>query len=359
MASPETLSKSGAKPAAWRRAVGLVAALALCGLALYALHRELQTCHLRDIRHAVQAIPLCRLGLAGLLTGLSYLVMTGYDVLALRYVGQPLAYRKTALASFMSYAFSNNLGFGMLTGGSVRYRLYGAWGLLALDIARITLFCSFTFMFGLFAFGSLAFLLFPLAIPSGVHLPFATTRPLGCLFACVVAAYAGASLFRRAPLRVWALEFPFPRWRLAGAQALIASLDWALAGATLYVLLPHGAGPGLSHFLAVFILAQVAGLVSQVPGGLGVFETVVVLLLSPALKAPDVVAALLAFRAVYYLAPLGVATTVLGAREFARKRQQLAGAAQAIVHWTSGAVPLVMAGLTFIAGIISRGRPRC
>ena len=351
MTGPKKLTQGEAEPALWRRVLGPVAALALCALALYALHRELQTYHLRDIRRALADIPVANMGLAALLTVLSYTVMTGYDVLALRYVGKPLAYRKTALASFMSYAFSNNMGFGMLTGGSVRYRLYGSWGLLALDIARITLFCSFTFMFGLFTFGCFVFLLFPLTIPSGLNLPFMTTRPLGVIFAGVVAAYAAVNVFRRAPLRVWALEFPVPGWRLGSAQALIASLDWALAGSTLYVLLPHSAGIGLPHFLAVFILAQVTGIVSQVPGGLGVFETVVVLLLSPVLKAPDVVAALLAFRAIYYLAPLSVATSIMGAREFARKRQELAAAAHAVRHWTFGAVPSVMAVLTFLAGV--------
>ena len=342
--------KDGEKSLKLRRLLGAAAALALCSLALYALHSELQTYHLRDIRRALHAIPFTCLGLAGLLTAVSYAVMTGYDVLALRYVNRPLAYRRTALASFMSYAFSNNLGFGMVTGGSVRYRLYGSWGLLALDIARITLFCSFTFMLGLFTFGCLVFLLFPLPIPAGLNLPFASTRPLGVLFACVVSAYAGLSLLRRKPLRLWALEFPVPRWQLAGSQMLIASLDWALAGSTLYVLLPHGSGLTLPHFLAVFILAQVSGIASQVPGGLGVFETIVVLLLSPVVRAPDVVAALLAFRVVYYFAPLGVASLLMGLREIAPKREKLTVAAQALGRWTSGAVPPVMGGLTFLAG---------
>ena len=334
----------------WRRIAGPLAALALCALALAALHRELHTYHLHDIRQALREIPLGSLGLAALLTALSYWVMTGYDVLALRYVGRPLAYRRTAFASFMSYAFSNNLGFSVLTGGSVRYRLYGSWGLLALDIARVILFCSFTFLLGLFAFGALVFLLFPLDIPARLGLPFVSTRPLGVLFACLVLAYVSANRVRTAPVRVWALSFPVTGWRLAGAQVLVASLDWALAGTTLYVLLPHGAGVALPHFLAVFILAQVAGLASQVPGGLGVFETVVVLLLAPVLKAPDVVAALLAFRGVYYFCPLAVATALMGVREAARKREALAAAMSVVGHWTSGAVPAVMAALTFVAG---------
>ena len=306
--------------------------------------------HLHDIRSALQAIPSGNLKLAGLFTLFSYLAMTGYDVLALRYVGHPLSVRRTVLASFMSYAFSNNLGFFMLTGGAVRYRLYSAWGVQTLGIARIILFCSFTFILGLLSFGSLIFLLFPLDIPAEIHLPFATTQPLGVIFGCAVLAYAGLSLFRRKPLRVWAFEFPVPPLWFSFAQALIASLDWAFAGLTLYVLLPHDTGLGLSNFFTVFILAQIAAITSQVPGGLGVFETIMVLLLSPVTKAPDVVAALLVFRAIYYLAPFGVATSLLGAREFFRNRQTLLDAAYAAGHWTLCAIPSVMALLTFIAG---------
>ena len=338
------------QPARWRQGIAPLFALALCLLAIYALHRELRAYHLRDIRQALQALPSTTLWLAGLLTTLSYAVMTGYDVLALRYVGHPLAYRKTALASFMSYAFSNNLGFGMITGGSARYRLYGAWGVLALDIARIILFCSFTFILGLCTFGSLTLLIFPLEIPVGLHLPFATTRPLGAIFGGAVLAYAGTCLFRRKPLRAWALEFPIPSWRFASVQLLIGAFDWALAGSTLYVLLPHGRELALSHFLTIFILAQVTGIISQVPGGIGVFETVVVLLLSPMIPAPDIVATLLAFRVVYYLVPLVLASVLLGIREFFHKRQNLLNTAFAVGHWTFGTAPSVMALLTFIAG---------
>ena len=331
--------------------IGSVLVLALCALALYALHRQLRTYHLRDIRCALQSIPFANLGFAGLLTVLGYAAMTGYDALALRYVGQPLAYLKTSLASFMSYAFSNNMGFGMLAGGSVRYRLYSGWGLSALDITRVILFCSFTFLMGLFVFGGIVFLLFPLPIPEGLSsLPFATTRPLGVLFLALVVLYAGLRLFRRGPLRIWALEFPVPPWPILGAQVLIASLDWALAGTTLYVLLPHHPAHGLPSFFAVFILAQVAGIASQVPGGIGVFETVVVLLLSSSMPAPDVVAALLVFRAIYYLVPFGIATALLGGFEVGMKRQTLALAARTVGRWASGAVPSVMAALTFLAG---------
>jgi len=351
MGTLKATDKEESRFTASRRMIGSVLVLALCALALYALHRQLRTYHLRDIRCALQSIPFANLGFAGLLTVLGYAAMTGYDALALRYVGQPLAYLKTTLASFMSYAFSNNMGFGMLAGGSVRYRLYSGWGLSALDITRVILFCSFTFLMGLFVFGGIVFLLFPLPIPEGLSsLPFATTRPLGVLFLALVVLYAGLRLFRRGPLRIWALEFPVPPWPILGAQVLIASLDWALAGTTLYVLLPHHPAHGLPSFFAVFILAQVAGIASQVPGGIGVFETVVVLLLSSSMPAPDVVAALLVFRAIYYLVPFGIATALLGGFEVGMKRQTLALAARTVGRWASGAVPSVMAALTFLAG---------
>lgn len=337
--------------AKWWRVLGSLLALLLCAVALYVLHRELKTYRLRDIRCALASIPSVDVWFAGLLAVLGYAVMTGYDALALRYIERPLPYRKTSLASFMSYAFSNNMGFGMLAGGSVRYRLYNAWGLSALDITRVILFCSFTFIMGLFVFGGCVFLLFPLPIPSGFPpLPFATTRPLGVLFLGLVLVYAGLRLFRKGPVRIWLLEFPVPPWPILGAQVLIASLDWALAGTTLYVLLPHHPVQGLPAFFVIFILAQVAGIASQVPGGLGVFETVIVLLLSSSMQAPDVVAALLVFRAVYYLLPFGIATALLGGFEVAQKRHVLTQAARTAGRWFSDSVPSVMAALTFLAG---------
>ena len=153
MGTSESADRVNTRWTAWLRVAGPLLALVLCGLALYALHRQLASYHLHDIRRALASIPAAGLWFASLLTVLGSAAMTGYDALALRYIGQPLAYRKTALASFMSYAFSNNMGFGMLAGGSVRYRLYSGWGLSALDITRVILFCSFTFLMGLFVFG--------------------------------------------------------------------------------------------------------------------------------------------------------------------------------------------------------------
>ena len=113
-------------------------------VALWILHQELREYHYHDIARHVAEIPHPRLLVALGLTILSYLIMTGYDTLALRYIQHPLAYAKIALASFIGYAFSNNIGLSMIAGASVRYRLYSAWELSALEITKVIAFCTLT-----------------------------------------------------------------------------------------------------------------------------------------------------------------------------------------------------------------------
>jgi uncharacterized membrane protein YbhN (UPF0104 family) len=108
--------------------------------------------------------------------------MTGYDVLALRYIQHPLSYRKSGLASFVSYAFSNNIGLSIIAGGSVRYSLYSSWKLSAIEITKVIAFCTLTFWLGFFLLGAAVFLSEPVVIPGTLHLPFESVRPMGWLF---------------------------------------------------------------------------------------------------------------------------------------------------------------------------------
>lgn len=158
--------------------------LLLFTLALWVLHRELQAHHLRDILHQFNQIPVKRLGAALLLTIISYGIMTGYDVLALRFIQHPLSYGKIALASFIGYAFSNNIGLSMLAGASVRYRLYSAWGLSGLEITKIVFFCILAPVAGFLRCGR-----------PGVFVGYSGTSPgnpssllidpsFGCVFPC-------------------------------------------------------------------------------------------------------------------------------------------------------------------------------
>ncbi len=326
--------------------------LLLFTIALMVLHHELRIYHLHDILGQLKAIPGFRLLLALVLTSASYVIMTGYDALALKYIQHSLSYGKIALASFTGYAFSNNIGLSMVAGGSVRYRLYSSWGLSVLEITKVVAFCTLSLWIGFFTLGGIVFVLEPMAIPEALHLPFVSARPLGVLFLALVWIYLFLILFRKRPLKFLDWEFTLPPPRLVISQLAVALLDWALAGMVLYVLLARSFSLSWSGFLGVFLLAQLAGLVSQLPGGLGVFETVVVLLLSPKIPTSQVLGSLLAYRGIYYILPLLTAVLLLGAQELFQRKETVKKKVQVFGSWMSAAVPPVFAFSTFVGGAI-------
>jgi phosphatidylglycerol lysyltransferase len=332
--------------------LGPLFGLLLFAVALWVLHHELKAYQLKDILHHLHELPAHRLFLALLLTVLSYLTMTGYDALALRYIQRPLAYGKTALASFIGYAFSNNIGLSMIAGASVRYRLYSTWGLSTFEITKLVAFCTLTLWLGFFTVGGLVFLSEPIMIPGTLHLPFASVRPIGATFLTVVGAYVLTTLVRTTPLKIRNWEFSLPSLKLLIIQMAIASLDWIMAGTVLYTLLPDS--PSLSYhgFLGIFLLAQMTGLVSQVPGGLGIFETVVILLLASSLPGSVVLGSLLAYRGMYYILPLLTAAVLLGAQEILQKKVALQQVTRTFGRRASVLVPQVLSFTTFVGGAI-------
>ena len=134
--------------------------------ALWVLHHALSGYHYRDLAAGARAVPVPRLLSALLLTCLSYLVLTGYDALAFRYIHRTLEYGKIAFASFIGYAFSNNIGLSMLAGSSVRYRLYTSWGLSILEVTKMVAFYTLSLWLGLLFVGGLAILTEPVALPA-------------------------------------------------------------------------------------------------------------------------------------------------------------------------------------------------
>jgi uncharacterized membrane protein YbhN (UPF0104 family) len=304
------------------RVLGSLFGLLLFAAALWVLHRQLRAHSIHDILRTLRELPFRQVLLCLALTCLNYFMMTGYDFLAVRYIGRGLHYRKIAMASFISFAFSVNMGLGTVAGGSVRYRLYSAWGLSALEITKLVAFCSATLVLGFLALAGLVFLLEPMAVPRALHLPFSSLRPIGVIFLGLVAAYLIWNLRKKGPLRIRNWEFDLPSPGLVIAQVTLASLEWAIGGSALYALLPAGLGLSFPGFLGIYLLALWAGMASQVPGGLGVFETLLVLLLTPILPAAESLGPLLVYRAIYYLLPLCLAAALLGLQEIFRTRKR-------------------------------------
>ncbi|MGF1935445.1 MAG: lysylphosphatidylglycerol synthase domain-containing protein [Nostoc sp. ChiQUE02] len=289
--------------------------LLLLVLSLWAIANELREYNYRDILNSLAAIPKSRLSWAIWLTVLGYLVMIGYDILGFSYINRSLNWNKIALTSFISSAFSNTIGFALLTGSAIRYRFYANWGVSAVAIAQVIAFANFTFWLGMFAVAGFLFLINPLKIPTQLHLPFATVRPIGVIFLLLVAIYLIGSIFIKQPLTIRGQEFRFPSFKISLAQIAISSLDWILAAAVLYALLPTNISLSYPDFLGIYLLAMFAGVVSNVPGGLGVFETIILLILSSKVSAAAILGSILAYRGVYYFWPLLVASSLLGLYE--------------------------------------------
>jgi phosphatidylglycerol lysyltransferase len=325
--------------------------LALFLVALWVLHRAMAPYHYRDVASAVHAVPPGRLVAALLFTALNFLVLTGYDALAFRYIGRSLPYRKIAFASFIGYAFSNTIGMSMLAGSTVRYRLYTVWGISTIEITKMIAFYTVTLWLGLLALGGVTFTVEPVAVPGILGLPFRSASPLGVLFLLVLSGYALATMVRRQPVTIRRFEIPIPSPGLSLVQIALASVDWVLAGTVLFVLLPASA-PGFFAFLGLFLLAQTAGLASQVPGGLGVFDSIIMLLLVPAVPAPQAIAALVVYRVTYYLLPLCIAVVLLGAFELVRARSQAALLMRFVGQAVPAVAPPVLAVLIFAAGAL-------
>lgn len=326
--------------------------LALFAIALRVLQESLSRYRYRDIIAYLSSLPIDQVILAIALTLLGYLVMTGYDTLAFEYIRHPLPYRKIALASFIGYAFNNNVGLSGLVGGSLRYRMYTAWRLSAVEIAKVIAFCTLSFWLGFVLLGGTLFIVVPPEVPTAVHLPFNSVRILGILLLLPALAYFLWISIRREPVRVRQWEFDLPTFGLFVAQVTVSAIDWFIAACVLYILLPDNLPISLVRFLSIFFLAQIAGVASNVPGGLGVFEAVVLLFLAPFFPAAAIVGSLVAFRAIYYLIPLIVATILLATHEILEKREGVAKAWRIFGRWAPGIAPNVMAFSTFVGGAV-------
>lgn len=320
-------------------------------LAVVAIDRVLGRYDWRDVLEHLHATPGHALRNALLLTAGSYLVLTCYDALAVRFVGERLPWRTTAMASFIAFAVSHNVGFAALSGGSVRYRIYSGAGLGAMQIAAVVGFCSLTFALGGALLGGLSLLLEPAAAGAALHVGALVAQGTGLVLIALVGSYVLASALHRRSLTFRGRTVPLPGPGLALLQVLVSCIDVCMAAGVLYLLMPAGSTGGFVEFVGLYLLAAVAGLVSSVPGGLGVFETVL-LLLVPAGPADQKLAAVLAYRIVYYLLPFLLALCVMLAREAWLRRHLLRRWLGWGEAWLRVLAPHVIGASVFLCGLL-------
>lgn len=331
----------------WSAAVSLL----FFFLALLALHRLTREFHLPGILAAAAAVPAGAIALAGLLTAGSYLALIFCDLLALRHIGHPLPYRQVALTSFLSYAIGHNAGMVMFSAGAIRYRMYSLAGLDTAEIAQVIVFCAMAFQLGAGLLTGVSLVAEAGETASSIHASPAVVATIGAAMLLAVAAWCAVSVFRSRPLTLagWRLAVPRPTMTLA--QVGVAAADLILAGLALHVMLPSDAAKSLVAFLGFYMVAMVTGAVSTVPGGLGVFESALLLLL-PRVPTRELLGALLLYRVIYYAVPLAVALLMLVVVEMRRRRHLLREGAAWTRRSLDFVAPYAMSVMTFVAGAI-------
>ena len=320
-------------------------------LALWVLHDWLRTQSYRQLVAAIAELPAGAVARAAALTTAGYLVMTGYDLLALRFAGRRIRWPAVAATSFIANALGNNFGNTLVTGGAVRYWSYTSAGLSAADIARVVVSCSVAFWLGFLFVGGVVFVSDPMLLPPPLNWIGATTRPLGVFFLALLAGYIVlAAVGRGRP--IGALQLHLPSLPLTIGQIAIASLDLSLMAAAFHALLPPAAGIDLLRCIGVLLVAVVAGNLSLLPGGIGVFESAVVLLLGSSVSTSDLGAAMIVFRVTYFVAPLFAAVALLALRGGSTLVPVLRGRFAQASHSLTAHAPQMLAAMVFIAGAV-------
>ncbi len=288
---------------------------------------------------------------AAFFTVLGYGCLTLYDALAVRFAGAHVPYPRIALISFMGYAIGHNVGLNTLSGGAIRYRAYTALGLGAKQIATIIAFGSVTFLLGAGLLLGLSLLTQAGMSQSVLNMHASLSMFAGAVLLTGVAAYLWLVCTRHEPLQIWRMVIPVPKPRVAFAQVAVACADLLCAVSVLYVLLPPQAAMSFGAFAGVYLIAIAAGVISNVPGGIGVFEAVLLLLL-PTVPKDSLLGALVAYRAIYYFAPFAAALALLGAHELWAHRGPAVRLVQLGRTFLIAVTPQAIAIAVFLAGAV-------
>ncbi|HEY6642331.1 bifunctional lysylphosphatidylglycerol flippase/synthetase MprF [Povalibacter sp.] len=317
--------------------IGLLLADALHGLAA-----EFSYANLVD---AIRATPSSALAWAVAATAISYFALTGYDHSSLRYAGASVPYHVAAQTAFIAYALSNTIGLGVLTGGAVRMRFYSAAGIEAGLISRAIAFNAIAFGLGIAVVGAVALLWGANTVGPALHLPPIVLQAVAATVLIVAATLLVLCRDGREPLLFGRLRLRLPPASLALHQLLISAVDIGATAAVLWVLLPAGS-IAFSAFVGFFAIAVVLGVLSHLPGGLGVFEAIMLLALKDHVPAESLAAALVLYRIIYYVLPLLLALALLVFLELQH------GAGTAVSRAAVSLAPLLLAAYTIVIGVM-------
>jgi phosphatidylglycerol lysyltransferase len=257
---------------------------------------------------------------------------------------------KIVKSSFISTSISYNIGFNFLTSGSLRYILYSLYGLTLLDIGKIVTFCGLTFWVGISFIGGTVLTFYPLKLPESISVPAIYFKVIGALLLLFLISYFFFCLTQKS-FRIKSHEIHFPKINIAFLQLIVATLDYVLVGCVFFFLLPGYGHVSYLYVLTIFLIAQMIGLISTVPGGLGVFETIMLFMLTPYFHSNDILGTLVVFRIVYYFVPFIVGILLLSHNELNVRKKLLTSSQRKVISKISAFTPQIFAVLIFFAGM--------
>lgn len=332
--------------------LGPLAALALAALSAVVIHKITGKVHLSDIREAMATVSGRTVLLAVGLAAISYTAMAFYDVIATRRVTPGKVPTRVAMfAGATGFAVSNTLGFHMLVGGPVRYRIYAPLGLDVADVGKIVGLAFSSLSLAIGAIVGMTLILDPVGFPLLDKLAPLADRMMGVAILLALAAMLIWLWRSNRSVRISRWQLPLPTGRAAMVLLLAGVVDISAAAATLYVLMPPDILPSFPVFVTLFLAATLAGSASHVPGGLGVLEATLLLALGAGAR-PDALAALVLFRAIYYFLPLVVAGGALGLFEGVRAQDPILRVSRSAVRRLHPFAAPVLAGLVFVGGLV-------
>jgi hypothetical protein len=298
----------------WNR-IGFVMSASIFVVAVIVLFHMLQGIEVRNVVEALSATKPHNFFLAALFVAAGYFTLTFYDLFALRTIGRPdVSYAVAALAGFTSYSVGHNVGASVLTGGAVRYRIYSAAGLGAIEVAKICFVAGLTFWLGNATVLGLGIAYEPEAASAINQLPPWVNRTLAVLTLMVLVSYV--SWVWQAPRAIghssW--QVTLPGGPLTLLQIVIGIVDLGCCALAMYMLLPDTPSIDFVALAVIFVAATLLGFASHSPGGLGVFDAAMLLALQQFDKE-HLIASLLLFRLLYYIVPFALALAILGGRE--------------------------------------------
>jgi glycosyltransferase 2 family protein len=302
----------------WNR-IGFALSVTIIVIAGVVLYRILRGISAQDVIAALKATEARDIVLAGLFVAAAYFTLTFYDLFALRTIGaHHVPYRIAALAGFTSYSIGHNVGASLFTGGAVRYRVYSAWGLSAIDVAKICFIAGLTFWLGNATVLGLGIAIEPRAASAIDRLPEWINRLLALFTLAVLAAYVAWVWIKPREIGRANWTVTLPGGPLTLLQIAIGIVDLSFCSLAMYVLMPDDPQIAFIKLAVIFVSATLLGFASHSPGGLGVFDAAMLFALIEFDKEfvrAELLAGLLLFRLLYYIIPFALSLVILGVRE--------------------------------------------